>query len=467
MGLRIQNNIEAMNAHRQLEVANSGMKKSLERLSSGYRINRAADDAAGLSISQSFRADIAALKVASRNTSEASSLLQVAEGAMDQMGNMLTRLNELATQAASDNVSDAERTKINSEASNLLLEIDRLADSTKYGSSYLLNGSFGGKTATRSDAAETYLNSAYQVYKYNDDSTNTAAATIHAGTAMSEGVWTLAASGAGVASGDQLMITNGSLTVTASFQGDSVTFDEIGLTLNFAAAATTTQIAGDTITVDASGLSASSWAVDSDAAAALYTVTTGDGTITLDNGTNSQSFSGLSDGAQTLDFSTLGIQLVVGSDYDHDANNLNNMTLSVSGSSSKTFQVGADNNTDNRLTVTISDTTTGSGGLNIASLTLDTKANAQAALDTLKTAISTLASRRADIGAYMNRLSYAAANLDTAVENTQAAESVIRDVDMASEMTTFTKNQILMQASTAMLAQANTAPQQILSLFQG
>ncbi len=465
MGLRIQNNIEAMNAHRQLQVANAGMSKSLERLSSGYRINRAADDAAGLSISQSFRADIASLQVASRNTSEASSLLQVAEGAMDQMSNMLTRLNELATQAASDNVSDAERTKINSEASNLLLEIDRLADSTKYGESYLLNGSFGGKTTTRSDAAETYLNSAYQIYKYNDDSTNTAAATITAGTAMSEGVWTLAASGAGVVSGDQLMITNGSLTVTSSFQGTSVTFDEIGLTLNFAAAATTTQIAADTITVDASGLSATSWSVDSDATAALYTVTTGDGTITLDNGTSSQSFSGLSDGAQTLDFSTLGIQLVVGSDYDHDANNLNDMTLSVSGSSTKTFQVGADNNTDNRLNVTISDTTTGTGGLNIASLTLDSRANAQAALDTLNTAISTLASRRADIGAYMNRLSYAAANLSTAVENTQAAESVIRDVDMASEMTNFTKNQILMQASTAMLAQANMAPQQILSLF--
>jgi len=140
MGLRIQHNIAAMNAHRQLGISDRAMGKSLERLSSGYRINRAADDAAGLAISQSFRADIASFKVASRNTSEASSLLQVAEGAMDQIGNMLTRLNELATQAASDNVGTDERTKINDEASKLILEIERLVDSTKYGSSTFLNG---------------------------------------------------------------------------------------------------------------------------------------------------------------------------------------------------------------------------------------------------------------------------------------------------------------------------------------
>jgi flagellin len=467
MGLRIQNNIEAMNAHRQLTIANAGLSKSLERLSSGYRINRAADDAAGLSISQSFRANIAALKVASRNTSEASSLLQVAEGAMDAMGNMLTRLNELATQAASDNVSDTERTKINSEASFLLLEIDRIADSTKYGQSVLLDGSFGGKTATRANAAETYVNSNYQVYKYNDDTADTETVSITAGTSMAEGVWTLAASGEGVVSGDQLMITNGSLTVTSSFQGTSVTFDEIGLTLSFAGATTTSAVDADTITVDASGLSASSWTVDSDATASLYTVSTGDGTITLDNGTSSQSFSGLSDGAQTLDFSTLGVKLAVTSDYTHDANDLNGMTLSISNSGTKTFQIGADNNTDNRLSVSINNVTTSSSGLDIASLTLDSRANAQVALDTLSTAISTLTARRADIGAYMNRLSYAAANIATAIENTQAAESVIRDVDMAQEMTSFTKNQILMQAGTAMLAQANMAPQSVLSLFGG
>jgi flagellin len=144
MGLRIANNISAMNTHRWLGVADTGLNKSLERLSSGYRINRAADDAAGLAISQGFRANIASFKVASRNTSEASALLQVAEGGMDQIGNMLTRLKELATQAASANSGSSEKAKIDAEADQLITEIDRIANSTKYGSTELLNGNFGG-----------------------------------------------------------------------------------------------------------------------------------------------------------------------------------------------------------------------------------------------------------------------------------------------------------------------------------
>ncbi|MCD6295666.1 MAG: flagellin, partial [Deltaproteobacteria bacterium] len=153
MGLRIQNNIAAMNAHRQLGIADAGMNKSLERLSSGYRINRAADDAAGLAISQSFRADIASFKVASRNTSEASSLLQVAEGGLDQIGNMLTRMKELATQAASAN-SGTNIDKINAEYSQLKLEIDRIANSTEYADSALLDGTFGASlTGALGDAS--------------------------------------------------------------------------------------------------------------------------------------------------------------------------------------------------------------------------------------------------------------------------------------------------------------------------
>ena len=142
MGLRIQNNIAAMNTHRQLTIADAGLNKSLERLSSGFRINRAADDAAGLAISSQFRADIASFKVASRNTAEASSLLQVAEGAMDQIGNMLVRLKELATQAASANAG-SNLGKINAEGNALIDEIERVATSTEYAGTKLINGTFG------------------------------------------------------------------------------------------------------------------------------------------------------------------------------------------------------------------------------------------------------------------------------------------------------------------------------------
>lgn len=272
MGLRIQNNIAAMNAHRNLTVSDAGLAKSLERLSSGYRINKAADDAAGLAISQRFRAQIASLKVAQRNVSEANALLQVAEGGMDKIGEILTRMKELATQAASANVG-GDITKLDNEYDALVAEIDRIAQSTKYADTELLDGSFAAQS----------------------------------------------------------------------------------------------------------------------------------------------------------------------------------------------FQIGYSSQAYDRLTLTLTDVQ--SATLGVAVDDISTSALAQTALDTIETAISTLADARSGVGAYQNRLGYAAANVAITVENFQAAESVIRDVDMAAEMTTFTKNQILLQAGTAMLAQANLAPQQILALF--
>lgn len=272
MGLRIQNNIAALNAHRNLTISDNALSKSLERLSSGYRVNRAADDAAGLAISQGMRADIASYKVASRNVAEANAMVQVAEGAYDQIGNMLTRLKELATQASSANAA-GDLDKIDAEAQHLLSEIDRISDATEY-------------------------------------------------------------SGAGVLDG------------------------------------------------------------------------------------------------------TLGSQV---------------------------FQVGSTNDSFSQISVSFSEVSTTT--LSIDSLSLGTTSDAQAALTSIDTAIGTLNESRGDLGAVQNRLAYAGANLSTTIENVQAAESVIRDVDMAAEMTTFTKNQILLQAGTAMLAQANMAPQQVLALF--
>ncbi len=272
MSLRIQNNIAAMTAHRNLTISDSQMGKSLERLSSGFRINSAKDDAAGLAISQTFRANIASVKVAQRNITEANALLQTAEGALDTIGNVLTRMKELATQAASANVG-GDITKVEAEYNALVNEIDRIAGSTKYAGVTLLDGSF---------AAENFQ------IGYESDATS------------------------------QLAVSLG--------------------------------------TVDAATLSLTSVDLATSAAA----------------------------------FTTLG---------------------------------------------------------------------------TLDTAIGDLAATRGDIGAYQNRLTYASANLQITVENLTASESVIRDVDMAAEMTTFTKTQILMQAGTAMLAQANMAPQNVLTLF--
>jgi len=266
MGLRIQNNIAALNAHKNLTVSDGALSKSLERLSSGYRINRAADDAAGLAISQGMRADIASYKVASRNVSEANAMVQVAEGAYDQIGNMLVRLKELATQAASANAS-GNLDKINAEATALEEEIVRISEATEYAGTQLLGG-----LATQ------------------------------------------------------------------------------------------------------------------------------------------------------------------------------------------TFQVGSTSNTYSQISVNFDAVTA-------IDIDLSATGDPLNALDTIDTAMNTLNSSRGNLGAVQNRLSYAAANLSTTIENVQAAESVIRDVDMAAEMTTFTKNQILLQAGTAMLAQANFKPNLIMKLF--
>ncbi|HEC98957.1 MAG TPA: flagellin [Proteobacteria bacterium] len=367
MGLRIQTNIAAINAHRQLGIADAGLGKSLERLSSGYRINRAADDAAGLSISQQFRADIASFKVASRNAAEATSLLQVAEGAVDQIGNMLTRLKELATQAASANAG-SNLDKINAEGNKLINEIDRIAASTEYAGTKLLNGTFGVTVSGGTFLASIGFQGATGL--------------------QSDTTYTVAVS-----------VATGYITISAT-------------------------IGGQLISQTLYGVSAPS-------------------------------------SGQTTEYSfaALGLTIEVNSDLAATSS----ATIISHTATASNFQVGAKNTGDDRIGVLIGSATTSALGLSTDKL--DSVSEAQTFMATVDTAIGLLNTTRGDIGAAQNRLSYASANLATTIENVQAAESVIRDVDMALEMTSFTKNQILLQAGTAMLAQANMAPQSILSLI--
>ena len=492
MGLRIQNNIAAMNAHRQLSIADTGLGKSLERLSSGYRINKAADDAAGLAISQGFRADIASFKVASRNTSEAAALLQVAEGGMDQIGNMLTRLKELATQAASSNVGTADRAKINAEGNALVSEIDRIANSTKYGTTMLLDGTFGAaKAAGTYTYTTTVGKGVYGALTHVYDAAGTGeTANIFSGsfitslgsTVAYSGVWTISAatfSAAGTAA--TITIGNGTATETLTVTGaqgvsaattayQTYSFVNLGITFNAAAlsaSSSTTFGVDTTVTVKETGLSSLNVL---QAASAVYTFSSAAaGAIALGNGTITQTIAGLTAGAvNTINFDILGVTLTLGTKYTDDATaDLDNTSFTVTstGSGGSTFQIGAQNDSNNQIALSIGGVTAATLNSGLVVDKLDTQAEAQSMLTTIDSAISQLSTARGTIGASMNRLSYAASNLSTIIENVQAAESMIRDVDMASEMTTFTKNQILLQAGTAMLAQANMAPQQVLSLF--
>jgi flagellin len=368
MGLRIQHNIAALNAHRQLLVSDAGLSKSLERLSSGYRINRAADDAAGLAVSSRFRADIASYKVASRNTAEANSLLQVAEGAMDQISAMLVRLKELATQAASANAG-ANLDKLNDEGNELIEEIERIAWATEYAGSKLINGSFGVGVSSGSTAIPSV------------------------GVATAQGM---------------LPTEQYNIGVTAS--GDD-------------------------------------WAV---------TITTGAGSETEVVATPGE------DETSQVVFGDLGLTVT----FNENLSTWTDATfIEGAASGEATFQVGAANTPNDRISISLGDATAGANGLNLEKNQLDDATEAQAFIDTVNTAINILSDRRGQIGAAQNRLNYAAANLSATIENVTASESVIRDVDMALEMTEFTKNQILLQAGTAMLAQANMAPQLVLALF--
>lgn len=479
--MRIANNIPAMNAHRWLGVSDAGLTKSLERLSSGYRINRAADDAAGLAISQGFRANIASFKVASRNASEASALLQVAEGGMDQIGNMLTRLKELATQASSANAGTSEREKIDAEADQLIIEIDRIAASTKYGSTALLDGNFGA-TQTGSLVAKAAAgiegiiddsadNVAYRFVTSGGGDTEASAKVTALGAGIAEGVWYIAQTAAGI-----ITIANTAAIAAAtivesysgSLAGSTLAFANLGITITVtgstlaAAGGFSAAAAATALTLNRTGLTS---LTVNNADTGTYTIShIGDAVkLTNSDSTASQTISRESATA-VLNFDVLNISFVLGTAYS--AAELDAMELTVSAntdSTGNTFQIGAENNADNQIAIAVDGVTTTT--LGIVNIDLSETSGAQDALGLIDTAISTLAGSRGDIGAYMNRLTYASANLATTIENTQAAESVIRDVDMASEMTEFTKNQILLQAGTAMLAQANMSPQQVLSLF--
>lgn len=370
MGLRIQNNIAAMNTHRNMQISDAGLSKSLERLSSGYRINTAKDDAAGLAISQGFRANIASVGAAQRNISEANALLSTAEGAMSNIGDILTRMKELATQAASANVG-SNLDKVKDEYNALITEIDRIANSTKYAGTNLTTGTFtAGNTATQ-------WKSIANVYDANFSNAAVGAMTV-----------------AYSATTNALTITNANSVAETKTLADgggtagAVSFSNIGVSFKYT-------------------------------------------------------------GAAVAD--TLGAALVAAAP-------------TVVAGSTAAFQIGYQNDaTNSQMGVAIDSVKVAT--LGVATDDISTAAKALTALDTIDTAISRLSASRAEIGSYQNRLGYAGSNLAITLENMTAADSVIRDVDMAAEMTTFTKNQILLQAGTAMLAQANMAPQGVLSLF--
>jgi flagellin len=393
--MRINQNIMAMNAYRNLSTTDTNLGKSLEKLSSGYRINRAADDAAGLVISQGLRAQISGLKQATRNAQDGISVVQTAEGALNEVQTMLNRMRDLSVQAANTATNDsAARTAAQAEVTQLKAEIDRITGSTKFGQQALLDGSFGvtDATATGFNSTGTYTIAASTDFDIDVDGTGAVTATLSAGT------YTGAQLAAHMQSAIQTALTGGSTAQQALANKLTVESTVVG--------------AGFSLSVKAA----------------------------LGNG---DTFA-LTDGANTplADLSLTG-------------------AVSAAAGTGGVFQVGA--NSGETIAVALASVNT--AGLGISAI--DISSDAAGAISLLDAAISTVSTTRGNLGAVQNRFESTIANLQVATENLSSSESRIRDTDMAAEMTNFTKQQILQQAGTAMLAQANSVPQSVLKLISG
>jgi flagellin len=397
--MRINTNIDAFNAQRNLGVVNTQFGKSVEKLSSGFRINRAGDDAAGLSISEKLRAQVRGLSQASRNAQDGISLIQTAEGGLNESHSILQRMRELAVQASNDTLQQADRDAIGQELSALNTEVNRIAQATQFNGKTLLSGS---------------------------------------------------------------LVTTDAGTGTLGVQG---------------ALLATTKLSIQTLDV-------------SNAAGATFTLAAANGSgttvdVTLTNGTTGVSqkvniTQMTSAGNQTLNFSTLGISLTLtgGNALGTQANivtDLNTKTIITTAGAAQ-LQIGA--NQGQTMSVSVSDMQASAIGNAGGYASLNAAASGLGTAGTLTTtvagnlllsvdkAIGDISTQRSKLGALQNRLEHTIANLDVSSENLTASESRIRDVDMASETVKFTRAQILKQAGTSVLAQANQAPQGVLALLR-
>ena len=384
----VNNNIAAVNVRRHLNTNSKDLGTRLERLSSGMRINRATDDAAGLAISEGFRAQLSGLSVGLRNAEMGSNLLQVAEGSLNEVSSVLIRIRELAMQSATSTLNDGNRESLESEMIQLRQEIDRIARSTGY---------------------------------------------------------------------------NGQSPLT----GFGVNIDEVQST------AIATSAATGVVRASLSGASEGTY---------TFVDSAEDGTLTLGNGVTTQTLNTASlflDGAgiatgttAVAHFDRIGLQVslaghnaagAAGSYVDGD---LDGTTIVIGGGTGGSFQVGSENRVEDRIEIGIEDMTASGKVLNLNSISLASQESARSALDSVNAAIDAVAKQRGALGSVMNRLQHTISFTENSIEGNTNSEATVRDADMATEVSAFTRTQILTQAGTAMLAQANSAPQSVMVLLR-
>ena len=437
----INHNMSALNAHRNMNINNTAAGKSMEKLSSGLRINRAGDDAAGLAISEKMRGQIRGLTQASRNASDGISLIQTAEGALNETHNILQRMRELAVQSANDTNVDTDRQAIQSEMDALTEEINRISESTQFNNQNLLDGSFSAKFQIGAnggqnlkveigamDAASLGLNSsASKTGKVKLTLATNNGKNVAAGNYTVKGTEVLDAKGEVVGK-----IERNGKTSTVTFTGtagangkdakieftenikDGSTFN-VGVTAGANQPDVSYEIEGK-LSDKGQQLTAGNYEIN--------------GAVVLKDGVKVGTFAGTT---ITMD----DLKDANGANLEIEADDLGLATDLKVGD---TFSIN---------------------GANVS-----TSDKASGTIETVNKAIEKVSTQRANLGAVQNRLEYTISNLDNTAENLTSAESTLRDVDMAKEMMEFSKNNILNQAAQAMISQANQQPQNVLQLLR-
>ncbi len=499
MGMVVRSNIMALNANRQLGMNNSQVSKSLEKLSSGYKINRAGDDASGLAISEKMKAQIKGLETASANSQDGISLVQTAEGALTEVHDMLNRMVELAGKAANGTIdSETDRAALQDEMNSLLDEIDRIAESTDFNGIKLLNGDLATNTVKLSGI---------------DLGTGNASTTVAATKAVSTQVI-----GAGTASGKQSVTVeytdaSGKLQKVTVDCDSSDTASDNATAIRDALAANSElsslfEIGGTGTNIEFTAKEAGEGGVkitgmtttDAVASTAIGKLSFVDGADAYESVANGGT--GIAAGDKVTVNGTVyefvanagdepategAISVLVGADDEASVANLNKALESegitvekstddllfkpMSDGKGLTLQIGPTGDAFNKVTINVGNMSSKGLGIdNLRNVGIMSQDAASVALDQIKngadSAINTVSSVRAELGAMQNRLEHTINNLDVAAENMESANSQIRDTDMAKEMMEYTKQNVLTQAAQAMLAQANQQPQSILQLLQ-
>ncbi|MGM0973544.1 MAG: flagellin [Bacillota bacterium] len=506
--MRINHNIAALNTYRQLNTASTAQGKSMEKLSSGLRINKAGDDAAGLAISEKMRGQIRGLDMAAKNAQDGVSLLQTAEGALNETHDILQRMRELAVQSSNDTNTNTDREELQKEVDQLAKEITRIAENTEFNTKKLINGAAdsdeGGQAFTFHIGANTGQSLSVSIKSMTAESlgvTGTAAAegssgsaTITPGTlnaangtvstpnSIVEGEYTVEAND--TEDGYELLDSEGTVVATSS---DGITFEGNGVgdgsvsaeTLEFDDAVTS-----GTVTVGNDG-SVQATSVE-EVGGETETPATVDATLNAANGTVSTPNSivegeytieanDAGDGYELLD--SEGTAVATSSDgITFEGNGVGDGSVSAEtlvldeAVTSGTVTVANDGTVTVTLPQEESEETPATGSVgtseSVTGINISTQSAANDAIDVINTAIESVSAERSKLGAYQNRLEHSINNLNTSSENLTAAESRVRDVDMAKEMMAQTKNSILSQAAQAMLAQSNQMPQGVLQLLR-